>query len=246
MRMSTLALAVSAVAAIGWSGVGVASAAPPKCADLGGVVDANQICQISASDPGYSMKISYPVDYPEAQAVFDYVKQTRDGFLNVAEMPDGRLMPYELDTTETEFNSDIPPRGTQSVVFETYQGLGGAHPSTFYKAFNWDQGLSKPITIDNLFREGTAPFPIIFSVGAGRGRQATGAAGGDRAGGRSQPDDVSELCDHQRSAHLLLQPGRRAARSRRGTAGRDSTRSRRRHDRPEIRQARNRRPDRRW
>ncbi|TPG36799.1 esterase [Mycolicibacterium hodleri] len=164
MRIATLALAVSAAAAIGWSGMGVVSAAPPKCTDLGGIVDANQICQISASDPGYSMNISYPVDYPEAQAVFDYVKQTRDGFLNVAKMPDGRLMPYELETTEAEFNSAVPPRGTQSVVFKTYQGVGGAHPLTFYKTFNWDQGLRKPITIDNLFREGTAPFPIIFPL----------------------------------------------------------------------------------
>jgi hypothetical protein len=69
-----------------------------------------------------------------------------------------------LDTTETEFNSTVPPRSTQSVVFKTYQGVGGAHPTTFYKSFNWDQGLRRPITIDNLFREGTAPFPIIFPL----------------------------------------------------------------------------------
>jgi hypothetical protein len=73
-------------------------------------------------------------------------------------------MPYELETTETEFNSAVPPRGTQSVVFKTYQGVGGAHPTTFYKAFDWNRGLRKPITIDNLFREGTAPFPIIFPL----------------------------------------------------------------------------------
>ncbi|MDX1889076.1 esterase [Mycolicibacterium sp. 050158] len=166
MRMSKLAVAVSAVATLGWSGVGVAAAAPapPKCTDLGGVVDANQICQIQASDPGYSLTIGYPVDYPDAQAVFDYVKETRDGFLNVAKTPDFRTMPYELDTTETEFSSSVPPHGTQSVVFKTYQGVGGAHPSTFYKAFNWDQGLRKPITIDTLFRKGTAPFPVIFPL----------------------------------------------------------------------------------
>ena len=164
MRKSMLALTASAVAVLGWSDVGAASAVPPKCTDLSGVVDASQICQIQASDPGYSLNISYPVGYPEVQAVFDYVKQTRDGFLNVAKTPDSRTMPYELETTETEFNSTVPPRGTQSVVFKTYQGVGGAHPSTFYKAFNWDQGLRKPITIDNLFREGTAPFPIIFPL----------------------------------------------------------------------------------
>lgn len=164
MRHSSLALAISAVAVLGWSGVGVASAAPPKCADLGGAIDADQTCQIQATDPAYTMSISYPVDYPDVQAVFDYVKQTRDGFLNVAKMPDSRSQPYELETTETEFNSAVPPRGTQSVVFKTYQGVGGAHPTTFYKSFTWDQGLRKPITIDTLFREGTQPFPIILPL----------------------------------------------------------------------------------
>jgi hypothetical protein len=164
MRKSTLAVAISAVAVCGWSGVGFASAAPEKCADLSGVVDANQICQISATDPGYTMNISYPVGYPDVQAVFDYVKETRDGFLNVAKTPDSRTMPYELETTETEFSSTVPSRATQSVVFKSYQGVGGAHPTTFYKAFNWDQASKKPITIDTLFREGTAPFPIILPL----------------------------------------------------------------------------------
>ena len=52
---------------------------------------------IEEGDPGYSLNISYPADYPDVQAVFDYVKQTRDGFLNVAKMPDSRTMPYELE-----------------------------------------------------------------------------------------------------------------------------------------------------
>lgn len=164
MRSLTLASAATALAILGWSGLGTASAAPPRCTDLGGVVDAGQTCQIQATDPGYSLHISYPVDYPDVQPVFDYVQQTRDGFLNVAKMPDGRSTPYELDTTTTTYQSDVPPRGTQSVVFETYQGVGGAHPLTFYKSFNWDQGLRKPITIDNLFREGTAPFPVLLPL----------------------------------------------------------------------------------
>ena len=164
MRVSTLALAASAVVVLGCSGVGDASAAPPKCSDVGGVVDAGKICQIQSSDPGYSLTIGYPVNYPDQQPVFDYVKETRDGFLNVAQTPDGRAMPYELETTETQYGSDVPPRGTQSVVFQTYQGVGGAHPTTFYKSFNWDQGLRKPITIDTLFREGTEPFPVLLPL----------------------------------------------------------------------------------
>lgn len=164
MRFPTLALVVSAVAVLGWSGVGAAAAAPPSCADLGGVVDPGKMCQIQATDPEYSLTIGYPVEYPDTQPVFDYVKQTRDGFLNVAKIPDSRDMPYELDTKATEYTSGIPPRGTQSVVFQTYQGVGGAHPTTFYKSFNWDRELRKPITIDNLFREGTQPFPIILPL----------------------------------------------------------------------------------
>jgi len=164
MRMSTLAVSISAAAVLGWSGIAVASASPPKCTDLNGVVDANQICQIQAANPGYSLRLNYPVDYPDAQAVFDYVQQTRDGFLNVAQMPDLRLMPYELDTTSTEYASTVPPRKTRSVVFKTYQGVGGAHPTTFYKSFNWDTGAGKPITIDTLFKAGTAPYPVILPL----------------------------------------------------------------------------------
>lgn len=164
MHIPTLAVAASAVAAVGWSGVGVAVAAPSVCADLGGVVDDAQNCQIQAAEPGYSLSISFPVDYPDAVPVIDYVRQTRDGFLNVAKTPDSRTMPYELETTSTEYGSALPPRGTQSVVFETYQGVGGASPTTFYKSFNWDQTQRTPITIDNFFREGTQPFPVILPI----------------------------------------------------------------------------------
>ena len=164
MRMSTLAASISTVVVLGCTGIAVASAAPPMCTDLDGVVDANQICQIHATDPGYSVNVSYPVDYPDAQPVFDYVKQTRDGFLNVAKIPDFRMMPYELETTATEYSSASAPRATKSVVFKTYQGVGGAHPTTYYKSFNWDQGAGKPMTIDTLFKPGTAPYPVILPL----------------------------------------------------------------------------------
>jgi Protein of unknown function (DUF3298) len=164
MRIPTLALAVVATAALGLSSVAVASAAPAKCAELSGVIDGAQMCHIQASDPAYTLDVAYPVDFPDQQTLVDYVKQTRDGFLNVAKMPGPRDMPYQLDTVATEYNSAVPPRGTQTVVFKTFQDVGGAHPQTFYKTFNWDQGLRKPITIDNLFREGTEPFPVILPI----------------------------------------------------------------------------------
>jgi Protein of unknown function (DUF3298) len=167
MRVPTLAVSMLATAATALSvlaGAATASAAPPKCEDVGGTLGPDSICQIQQVDPAYTLNISFPSDFPDQTAVYDYVKQTRDGFLNVAKMPDFRGMPYELDTTSAQYTSAVPPRGSQSVVFTTYQNVGGAHPQTFYKAFTWDQAYRKPITFENLFRTGTDPLPVIFPV----------------------------------------------------------------------------------
>jgi len=160
MRIPTIAAVTLLMAS---AGTGIASAAPPQCSDLDGTVT-GATCQVLASDPAYTVDIGFPSDYPDQKAIFDYVKQTRDGFLNVAKTPDSRPLPYALQTKATEYGSAVPPRGTQSVVLETYESMGGAHPTTFYKAFNWDQGYRKPITIDNLFRQGTQPFPVIYPM----------------------------------------------------------------------------------
>jgi hypothetical protein len=162
MRIASLVMAAAAATTLAVSSVGVGHAAPPKCAELSGVVDGAQMCRISQTDPAFTLTITYPTDYPDQQAVVDYIRQTRDGFLNVAKAPGPHEMPYELETTATEYTSSLPPRGSQSVVFKTYQGVGGAHPLTFYKAFNWDQTARKPIT--TLFRDGTLPYPLIYPV----------------------------------------------------------------------------------
>lgn len=167
MRVPTVAVSVLAAAATalsGLAGAATASAAPPKCEDVGAIAGPGFTCQIQQAEPAYMLNISFPSDFPDQKAVVEYVKQTRDGFLNVAKTPDFRGMPYELDTTSAQYSSAVPPRGTQSVVFTTYQNVGGAHPQTFYKTFSWDQAYRKPITFENLFREGTDPLPVIFPV----------------------------------------------------------------------------------
>lgn len=174
MRIPTSVLAATAAVFLGASSVVAAvpaSAEPPTCSDLNGTL-AGQDCVIQGGDTGYSLRIIYPVDYPDGQAVFDWVKQTRDGFVNVAKMPDSRMRAYQLDVSATEYNSAVPPRGTQSLVFKVFQDVGGAHPQTFYKAFNWDQGLRTPIAIDTmgqekiqpLFQAGSNPYPEIFQL----------------------------------------------------------------------------------
>jgi len=140
MRSFSVAVLATVAAIFGSSGVAVAA---PKdyCADLKGA-NTGSTCEIRLSDPGYSVDISIPLDYPDQKSVADYISQTRDGFLNVAKSGAPRNTPYELSITPTEYTSSIPPRGTQAVVFN----VGGAHPQTTYKAFNWDQSYRKAIT----------------------------------------------------------------------------------------------------
>jgi hypothetical protein len=143
MRIVNVAVLAAAVAVFGSSGV--ASAAPKDyCADLKGG-NTGRTCEIQMADTGYNVDISIPLDYPDQKSVADYIAQTRDGFLNVAKSGAPRDTPYELNIKPTEYNSAVPPRGTQAVVFKVYQNVGGAHPQTMYKAFNWDQSYRKAI-----------------------------------------------------------------------------------------------------
>jgi Protein of unknown function (DUF3298) len=150
MRIVNGAVLVAAVAF--FSSSAVAAAVPNDyCADLKGVTTGGS-CQIQISDPAYSVDISFPTDYPDQKSVADYITQTRDGFLNVAKSPAPRDVPYELDISSANYGSAIPPRGTQAVVFKTYENIGAARPQTLFKAFNWDQSYRKPITYDTLWR----------------------------------------------------------------------------------------------
>jgi hypothetical protein len=144
MRYFGLAAIVSAAVVFG--SVGVAVAAPKDyCADLKGG-NTGSTCEIQLSDPGYSVDISIPLDYPNQQPVADFISQTRDAFLNTAKSGAARTAPYELSIKPAEYNSAIPPRGTQTVVFKVEQNLGGTQVQTTWKAFNWDQSYRKEIT----------------------------------------------------------------------------------------------------
>jgi hypothetical protein len=144
MRSFSVAVVVVAAGMLGSSGVAVAA---PKdyCADLKGG-NTGSACEIQLSDPGYTVDISIPLDYPDQKSIADYIAQTRDAFLNAAKSGAPRTTPYELSIKPTEYTSSIPPRGTQAVVFKVGQNVGEAQPQTTYKAFNWDQTYRKAIT----------------------------------------------------------------------------------------------------
>ncbi|MDA2894579.1 RsiV family protein [Mycolicibacterium sp. BiH015] len=142
----------------------VVAAAPSACVELGGLIDADQVCRVHAENPTYRLDYTFPADYPDQQALTAYLKQTRDGFVNVSEMPGSWNLPYVLDGRGTGYRTGPDDGGTRSVVFEMYENVGGAHPQTWFKSFNWDVAKKAPITFDTLFAPGTEPLNVIFPI----------------------------------------------------------------------------------
>lgn len=144
MRSFSVAVVVTVATMFGCQAVAVA-APTDYCAELHGG-NAGRTCEIQLSDPGYTVDISMPLNYPGQKPVAEYIASTRDAFLNSAKSGEPGATPSALSIKPTEYNSAIPPRGTQTVVFTVVQSIGGAQQQTTYKAFNWDQTYRKPIT----------------------------------------------------------------------------------------------------
>lgn len=164
------ALASAAVAAGLTCAQPTASASPSTCADLGGTVDASQVCQVHSETESYTMDISLPLDYPDQQAVFDYLVGDRDDFLKwMTEIgpQQPRNRPYVHQVTAKTFRSGTPTAGTQSLLLEIDDDTGAAHeghPNTWYQAFNYDMDRHAPITFDALFKPGTNPLDVLNPI----------------------------------------------------------------------------------
>lgn len=167
-EMATMRILV--VAAVLAGGVAAAFPGAPRavaqtsCADLGGSIEAEQICHVQASDPTYTLDLRYPTDYPDQQALTDYVVQNREGFIAVAQTPGSRGLPYEMDATAEQYHSGQASKDTRSVVLKIFQDVGGPHPSTWYKSFNYDLDPGRPITFDTLFAPGSKPLEAIYPI----------------------------------------------------------------------------------
>jgi hypothetical protein len=160
-RKPLIALAAAVVLATMLSAP--ASAQPTSCADLGGTVEADQICHIEAKTAKYTLDIDYPLDYPDQRALTDFVKQDRDDFVNfVATLP-ARDFPYDHGLHPHTYRSGTKDSGTVSVVFEDY-GDTGAHPVTGFDAFSYDLGAHTPITFGALFEPGVDPVAVLDPI----------------------------------------------------------------------------------
>ena len=160
MRYLIAAALLVPAALLGWP----AAAAPPSCASLGGAVEAGQMCRVHATGTNYMLNMTFPTDYPDQQALTDYITQNRDGFVNVAQSSGGRDQPYQLEATTDQHSAGQPPHNTRSVVLKFFQDVGGTRSSIWYKAFNYNLGTKQPITFDNLFPPGTTPLDAIFPI----------------------------------------------------------------------------------
>jgi Protein of unknown function (DUF3298) len=159
MRFLIAAALLAPMLLAGWP----AAAEPPSCESLGGTTQAGQLCRVHATGGNYTLNMTFPSDYPDQQALDDYITQNRDGFVNVAQSSGGRDQPYQMEATTEQRGSGQPPR-TRSVVLKFFQDLGGSRPTTWYKAFNYNLAAKQPITFDTLFAPNTSPLDSIFPI----------------------------------------------------------------------------------
>ncbi|MGH3264451.1 MAG: hypothetical protein ACRDNS_20925, partial [Trebonia sp.] len=104
MRILVAAAVLAGGALSAWTGTPVVTA-QTACADLGGTIENGQMCHVHASNPTYMLDMTFPVDYPDEQALTDYLTQNRDGFVNVARTPGSRNLPYQMDVTAEQHHS---------------------------------------------------------------------------------------------------------------------------------------------
>jgi len=143
--------------------------APSACSELGGTLGPDRLCTVDDSATNYTIDMSFPVDYPEQQAVTDYLKRQRDDFVDFTKMspPAGRPTPYSLDVKGETYRSGTPTAGTQSLVFDVQDDEGIAHqghPDPSFEVFNYDLGKHAPITLDTLFTPGTNPATVLSPI----------------------------------------------------------------------------------
>jgi hypothetical protein len=187
--MRTLFLAVSALigALAGFTDVATAGA-QSLCADLGGNVQAGNVCSAKLTTPAYTVNLRIGTDYPDDQAVTSYVSQKRDHVISAAGAPGARNLPYELYITTESYTSGQPqrstvstgnnmiprepPHGTQSMVLKVYENVDGAPVGVRYKCFTYDFDQNRPVTFENLFAPGSNPMDAIYpAVAADLARQ---------------------------------------------------------------------------
>jgi hypothetical protein len=140
------------------------AAMPSSCTELGGTVGPDHFCTVHTQTPAYTIDMHFPVDYPDQTAVTDLLKRHRDLFIEAAGRPHAPEAQLALGIKGTTYRSGTPTSGTQSLVFDEYTDLGGAHPETEYAALSYDLGKHAPVTFDTLFKPGSDPVAVLDPI----------------------------------------------------------------------------------
>lgn len=140
------------------------AATPSSCTELGGTVGPDHFCTVHTQTPPYAIDMHFPVDYPDQTAVTDLLKRHRDLFIEAAGRPHAPDAQMALGIKGTTYRSGTPTSGTQSLVFDEYTDLGGAHPETEYAALSYDLGKHAPVTFDTLFKPGSDPVAVLDPI----------------------------------------------------------------------------------
>jgi hypothetical protein len=148
----------------------VAAQGQSACTDLDGAVGPDQTCHVHATTSTYQLDMTFPLDYPDMQAVTDFLKNDRDSFLDwVAKIGPSqkRGRPYLYNLTAQTYRSGTRDSGTQSLVLHIDNDTGLAHeghPDTAFQTFSFDLGKRAPIRFDTLFKPGTKPLEVLNPI----------------------------------------------------------------------------------
>ncbi len=161
MRILSAAASGLIGALVGLTGVAPAGALS-ACAELGGNVQSGNVCHARVATRTYVIDMHFGTDYPDNQAVIDYLTPYRDRVINAAQAPGAKNLPYQMLVGSQTFRSGSPSRGTQSLVLTNFQYVEGAPLGTTYKSFTFDFDLNRPVTFENLFAPDTNPIDSIY------------------------------------------------------------------------------------
>ena len=121
----------------------------------------DQVCTVHTETDGYTIDMSFPVTYPDQPALATVLKRQRDQFIQTVSEPPVRDVAKALDLKPTSYSSGPPDARTESLVFEEYVNVGGAHPETYYDALNYDLAKKAPITFATLFKPGADSVAVL-------------------------------------------------------------------------------------